>query len=93
MTVVEATEQSIEAAGDDLTPRDQGAVRALLKLAAKIDAMEEGGKTDIVSIPTYLKFCEALHLTPASRAKLPEKPEESTDGVDDLRARRAKRSA
>lgn len=93
MTVFEATEASLEAAADDLTPRDQGACRALLKLAEKIDAMDEAGKNDIVSIPAYLKFCEALHLTPASRAKVPQKPEAPVGKIDELKAKRAKRSA
>lgn len=89
MTVVEATEASIEAAADDLTPRDRGAVRALLKLAEQIDA----GKTDNVLLPTYLKFCEALHLTPASREKLPKQEAKPVGKVDELKAKRAKRSA
>jgi len=35
---------------------------------------------DNVSIPTYLKFCESLGLTPAGRARLPEKKSEAPVG-------------
>ena len=89
MSVVEATQASVDAAGDDLTPRDQGAIRALLKLAERIDA----GTPDNVALPTYLKFCEALHLTPASREKLPKQEAKPVGKVDELKAKRAKRSA
>lgn len=61
---------------------DAGAVAALRVLARKIDsedqmrelalqaAADSGGKPppiDNVSIPTYLKYCESLGLTPAGR--------------------------
>ncbi|MGZ6836764.1 MAG: terminase small subunit [Blastococcus sp.] len=72
--VVDATERAIKAAGH-LTSMDAGAVQTLRLLAVKVDALEGGdlnadGKFDNVSIPTYLRYCEALGLTPAGRVKL-----------------------
>ena len=90
--VVTATEQSI-AAATHLTPLDDGALAALRVLAFKIDteyllrekaleyaeaAGEKPPPADNVSIPTYLKYCESLGLTPAGRAKL--KPAKETEG-------------
>lgn len=60
---------------------DAGAVAVLRELASTIDAMAErpavdaDGKAlplDNVSIPTYLRYCESLGLTPAGRVKLAE---------------------
>lgn len=95
--VAAETERSIAAAGDILTDHDKGAVATLRFLARKIDteaelrdlalkaASEDGAKpppVDNVSIPTYLKFCESLGLTPAGRAKLAaaKKPEGGKSG-------------
>ena len=72
--VKEATQFALKAA-EHLTKMDAGAIAALLKLASKIDylmandGMSEDGKFDNVSIPTYLKYCESLGLTPAGRAR------------------------
>lgn len=63
-SVVEATERAIKAAVH-LTDLDAGAVAALRVLAARM-ATSDPDK-DNVTIPTYLKFCDALRLTPASR--------------------------
>ncbi len=80
----DATETAL-AAARHLTPMDDGAVEALRTLARKIDQDEERwevalasaaeSKTkppapDNVSIPTYLKYCESLGLTPAGRLRL-----------------------
>lgn len=80
-SVQEATERSIAAAAH-LTELDAGAVAALRALANKIDhwddvvdaayGQNEDGKLpvpmhDNTSIPTFLKYCETLRLTPASR--------------------------
>lgn len=81
-SIAEATERAI-AAARHLTDLDAGAVAALRALANKIDhwddvvdaasdQREDGQKLTIpvhdnVSIPAYLKYCEALRLTPASR--------------------------
>jgi hypothetical protein len=86
--VVDATEKAIAAARATLTDADAGAVEVLRALARKIDtedearelaleaAADKGAKPppiDNVSIPTYLKFCESLGLTPAGRGRLPDK--------------------
>jgi hypothetical protein len=84
MTVADATEAAIEAA-THLTDMDQGAVQMLLALAAAADAIDANGlnpagKLDNVTIPTYLRYCESLGLTPAGRAKLAEKKPEGKGG-------------
>jgi hypothetical protein len=82
-TVANATRRAIRAA-IYLTPADVGAVAALRVLAMKIDTEDELRKSDLasapaeqkprpvdnVTIPTYLKFCESLGLTPAGRSRL-----------------------
>lgn len=62
-SIQEATERSIKAA-THLTDLDAGAVAALRRLAVAMDDLDA---KDNVSIPTFLKYCEALKLTPASR--------------------------
>ncbi|MGZ4530741.1 MAG: terminase small subunit [Mycobacteriaceae bacterium] len=81
--LVEATEQAIKAA-KHLTDMDAGAVEALRALALKIDMQDDYFQAlaehneerklrppsqDNVSIPTYLKYAEALGLTPNGRTK------------------------
>lgn len=93
-TVLEATEASI-AAASHLTDADAGAVAALRMLAQKIDTEDElrdvalswseehkqrPPSIDNVSVPTYLKFCDSLGLTPAGRARLAEKKPEAKGG-------------
>ena len=60
----EATERSIRAA-THLTDLDAGAVAALRALAVRLGTTDP--EKDNVTLPTYLKYCEALKLTPASR--------------------------
>lgn len=84
MTVAEATETAIKAA-DHLTDMDLGAVQMLRELAAAADAIDANGlnpagKLDNVTIPTYLRYCESLGLTPAGRARLVEKKPEAKGG-------------
>lgn len=62
--LVEATERSIKAA-THLTDLDAGAVAALRALALRVATVDPD--KDNVTIPTFLKYCEALKLTPASR--------------------------
>jgi hypothetical protein len=88
--VEEATEGSLTAAMH-LTDMDQGAVEVLRRMARLIDAQSDGGltpdgKLDNVSIPTYLKYCESLGLTPAGRLKLGTKKEAPSGRLGDLRA-------
>ena len=65
-SVVEATRAAVEAA--HLPPTSVGAVAVLLRLADAIDNIDDdglnpAGKLDNVSVPTYLRYCEALGLT------------------------------
>lgn len=84
--LLDATRSSI-AKATHLTDMDKGAVEVLCTLALKIDTMDvyfdaladdavdmdlRPPSQDNVSIPTYLKFCESLGLTPAGRAKAVE---------------------
>jgi len=72
-----------------LNASDAGAVAALLALARKIDAQDEyfealtesaaennsrPPSVDNVSLPTYLKYCDSLGLTPSGRERLTDKP-------------------
>lgn len=82
-----------------------GPVAAVLALARKIDGWdavveaamegrEEGAKLPIpvhdnTSIPTYLRYCEALQLTPS---KMPAKPAAEVDPIDELKKKRASRT-
>lgn len=81
------------AAATHLTDADAGAVEVLQRLAGTIDSLlasgflTETGKFDNVSIPTYLRYCESLGLTPAGRVKLGEK--ESAGGGGKLAQLRA----
>jgi len=63
---------------------DDDALRAAY-LRYRLDRGEDESKMkplqlDNVSIPTYLKFCESLGLTPAGRDKLKEKKPEAAGG-------------
>ena len=105
MTVVEATELSLQAA-PHLTDTDAGAVAVLRELAREIDVRDELRERaleaareehtrppgiDNVTVPTYLKFCDALGLTPAGRKDLALKEEArgKLAAVRDLRERQA----
>lgn len=48
--------------------------------AADSDSRPRVPQNDNVSLPTYLKFCESLGLTPAGRTKLGEKKPEAPGG-------------
>ncbi len=82
MSVADATEVSLEAAGH-LLPSDAGAVEALRTLALRIDA---GSGADHILLPSYLKFCESLGLTPSGRLKLVPKKDEGGGKLGQLRA-------
>ena len=64
LDIIAATERSIRAA-THLTDLDAGAVAALRALAIRIGTTDP--EKDNVTLPTFLKYCEALKLTPASR--------------------------
>jgi hypothetical protein len=99
-SIYEATERAVQAARAELSDLDAGAVAVLLELARQIEVMadngglREDGKLDNVSIPTYLRFCESLGLTPAGRVKLGvEKPSAGPVGkLASLKAHADKRS-
>lgn len=63
--------------------------------AADLDERPRVPQNDNVSLPTYLKFCDALGLTPAGRSKIAEKKREAAGGkLASLQdAARKKRSA
>jgi hypothetical protein len=105
--VIDATERAIDAAGH-LTDMDAGAIETLRALARKIDGQDEYFEAladvaaerklrppspDNVSIPTYLKFCESLGLTPAGRVRLADQKSEGGGGskLGSLQAQAAKR--
>lgn len=103
--MVAATEKSL-AAASHLTDSDAGAVAVLRELAREIDvrdhlrelaldyANEHKAKPpgiDNVTVPTYLKFCDALGLTPAGRERL--KPSEGGGGGNLSRLRAVRNPA
>ena len=72
-SIEQATGAALESLG--LPATDAGVAAVLLKLASAIDDIDEdglnpAGKLDNVSIPTYLKYAEALGMTPHSRGAL-----------------------
>lgn len=87
---------------------DAGAVAALLALARKIDAWDEivelateqagDGRRptvpqhDNTSLPTFLKYCEALGLTPGSRKALTGDKSVEVDPVDELKRQRQRKA-
>lgn len=104
-SVADATEAAI-AAATHLTEMDSGAVAVLRDLAITIDALADGdaqasdkakadgkAKFDNVSVPTYLKFCDSLGLTPAGRMRLAEKKEPAGGKLAQLRQVSGGRSA
>lgn len=81
--LLDATNEAIKAA-THLTPMDAGSLEAIRQLALKIDVQDDYFQAlaadaeerksrppsqDNVSIPTYLKYAEALGLTPSGRTK------------------------
>lgn len=94
-TVLEATDASIKAA-THLGQMDAGAVAVLRSLARTIDAISDGAQAadddgrprslDNVTVPTYLKACDALGLTPAGRVRLEEKKEPAGGKLAQLRS-------
>lgn len=93
----------------DRVGADAGTVEAMLALAKKIDAWdeivelamdqtEEGRKPtvpvhDNTSLPTFLRYCEALGLTPATRKALAAEVKAEGDAVDELKKRRGRKQA
>lgn len=102
-SVSAALERSI-AAASHLTDRDAGAVAAARALAAKIDAwdqivrwaVEDAGETgrprvpanDNVSLPSLLKFLDALQLVPPAEKKKPGPQSSASPSQQELNAMR-----
>jgi hypothetical protein len=77
-----ATDLSIRAA-THLDDADKGAVAALRMLADRLDNLPE---QDNVSVPTFLRYCEALGLTPVGRKGIEAKKEAAGGKLAQLRA-------
>lgn len=93
----------------DADGADAGTVAALLALARKIDAWDlivewatedaaEGRRPtvpqhDNTSLPTFLRYCEALGLTPGSRRALTGDKAVEVDPFDELKKRRESKRA
>ncbi|MFC9966324.1 hypothetical protein ACFVH4_19015 [Nocardia ignorata] len=70
-----------------------GAVAVLRTLAKTLDKLletgfvTESGKFDNVSMPTYLRYCESLGLTPAGRRQMaPKEAPSAPSKLGQLRA-------
>lgn len=94
-SVADAVEQSLKAAAH-LTDLDAGSVQVLRGLAASVDylndhdGLNESGRFDNVTVPTFLRYCEQLGLTPAGRKALEEKKKDGSGGSSGVAARRAR---
>lgn len=104
MSVWHATNDAVDAARDagQITAMDEGLVEVVLRMAERLDHPDFpviDGRLDNVTEPTYLRACEALGLSPASRAKLGPRKGAGTGGklagirsVEDQRKKRAGRA-
>jgi hypothetical protein len=85
-----ATDKSIRAA-THLTDADAGMVATLKMLADRLDVLTVNdwvveGKLDNVSVPTFLRYCEHLGLSPAGRKDIEAKKEAAGGKLAQLRA-------
>jgi len=74
-----------------LTDADAGAIAALRMLADRVDILTANdwiveGKLDNVSVPTFLRYCESLGLTPVARKNLETKKESVGGKLAQLRS-------
>lgn len=102
MSVFSKTRAAVKAAREAgvVEPTDSGTVEVLYTLAKNIDGLEDGltidGKLDNVSIPTFLKYADALGLTPTARQRFKQTGKQETPSVSvsenvvSLEAQRAK---
>lgn len=91
MDVYDGTMAAVEAArtAGVVTDMDEGAVEALLQLAARLDDPDYpniDGRFDNVTAALYFKACEQLGLTPSGRSRLAEKKETGGGKLAQLRA-------
>jgi hypothetical protein len=83
-TVAAETDKAIKAAA--LEDQDHGVAQVLRELAGQVDyllandGLSPAGKFDNVTIPTYLKYAEALGMTPAARARIKAEPKPEAAG-------------
>lgn len=90
--VLAEVDRAVKAA-DHLTDMDLGTVAVLRDLAKTIDGMplrDAEAPLDNVTIPTFLKYADALGLTPLSRLKFTKGEERSGSKLAHLRAVRGK---
>src|SRR4051794_27831558 len=85
-----ATDKSIRNA-THLTDMDAGALAALRMLADRLDMLTVNdwvveGKLDNVSVPTFLRYCEHLGLSPLGRKDTEGKKEAAGGKLAQLRA-------
>ncbi|AYN56819.1 DNA binding protein [Arthrobacter phage RedFox] len=91
MDIWETTNEAIQAAKRSgvITDMDEGACSALLQLAERLDDPDYpniDGRFDNVTAALYFKACDQLGLTPAGRARLPERKEGKGGKLAQLRA-------
>ena len=99
LSAVDALEVSLSAA-DHLDLKHAATVAAARQLAIRVDELNDAGwvidgKLDNVTLPVFLKYCEALGLTvakePAKRGPKPKVDEPKPEPAADPRASRALR--
>lgn len=91
MDIWETTNEAIQAGkrAGVITDMDEGACSALLQLAERLDDPDYpniDGRFDNVTAALYFKACDQLGLTPAGRARLPERKEGKGGKLAQLRA-------
>lgn len=91
MDIWETTNEAIQAGkrAGVITDLDEGACSVLLQMAERLDDPDYpiiDGKFDNVTQSLYLKACDQLGLTPAGRARLPERKEGGGGKLAQLRA-------
>lgn len=96
LSAVEAVERSLDAARH-LSDLDLAAATVLRQLAFRVDQLNEDGwliegRLDNVTVPTFLRYCEQLGLTPLSRDEV-LKGATSSGRAAKLTALRAERTA
>lgn len=94
MSVVTETEKALAAGAKAgrITDEDAAVVAVLRRLAQAIDDIDDdglnpAGKLDNVSVPTFLRYCMALGLTPAARAEAQEATKKARSKVEQMRER------
>ena len=79
-------EEALEAASDRLKREDAAAVAVLRVLAARIDQFAATATIDKDTPALFLRYCDALGLTPTSRSKLTEQKDPKSGRLGALRS-------